>query len=197
MRRWGRIAAWAALAVAVAGGAWGAIFWLRYPKVPDPQKISAQEAIGFMASSDFNRMTSGHRTRFILAVLDKQRHDLSFEQLVALMIDPSQDQVRQQMAINIKRLANASQLGGKLFELYLDKFYALPVWRRKLYLTTFAFAQEGKFGPQAVKYDLPTADNFMTKMDQFAHRTPRGQALSVQFLMDLNEHRKSMGLGVK
>jgi hypothetical protein len=197
MKQRGKIVRWLAVGALLSAGAWGIFFWLRYPKVPDADRLSARQAIEFLAGADFNRMTGRHQTSFVLAVLNKQRHDLNFEQLVALMIDPTQESIRQQMVLNIKRMNDAPELGGKLFELYLDKFYELPSWRRNLYLTTFAFAQEGKFGPQAVKYNLPSPDNFMQVMNEFVRRGPRGQALSVQFMMDLNAHRKMMGLAVK
>ena len=107
MGRWGKRTAWAAAAVAVVAGALGIVFLLRYPKVPDPRKISAREAIRFMANGDFNRMRARHQSSFVNAVIDKQRREMSFEQLVALMIDPTQEQVRDQMARNVKRMTDA------------------------------------------------------------------------------------------
>src|SRR2546421_10201364 len=126
MGRWGKRAAWAAAAAAVVAGAWGIAFWLRYPKVPDPRKISAREAIRFMANGDFNRMRARHQSSFVNAVIDKQRREMSFEQLVALMIDPTQEQVRDRMARNVKRMADAPEIGGEGFELHFVKFFEEP-----------------------------------------------------------------------
>src|SRR5690348_13104153 len=95
--------------IVVAAGVWGGVWWARYPKVPDLARTDAGDAIRFIGTDDFNRMTEAHRKRYAVAAAEKLR-DKSFQDLVAMSMTP--DPSYRRVAENMNRLKDRDAIGG-------------------------------------------------------------------------------------
>src|SRR5687767_12814527 len=86
------------LAVCVGAAIWAGVWWVRYPNVPNVKTVSPDEAMAFIGTDDFNRMTERHRMRYALAATERLR-EKPFEELVAMMLkaDPSRKQIQENL----------------------------------------------------------------------------------------------------
>lgn len=187
--RW--IAPPVALALAVGLG-WGIWRWATYPKPPDPHHSDFQTMYNFVASKDFDRMFESDQQRYVLAMVERLR-DKPFEELVAMGMqrDPS----RKDVAAKIHRLPNNEQIDGAFLSVFLDKFYEMPEAKRTIYLMTFATFQNSRLADHPERLGLPSADRFKRDMTRFVSRqSPRIQAKTGQFLIDLRRQRETLGL---
>lgn len=138
-RKLTRSAVFVAAVVVIAAGVWGAVWWARYPKVPDLARTDAVDAIRFIGTDDFNRMTEAHRKRYAIAAAEKLR-DKSFQDLVAMSMTP--DPSYRRIAENMNRLKDRDAIGGAYMRVFLDKFFELPRDQREAYLTMWALAEK-------------------------------------------------------
>ena len=181
------------LALAALGGsAYGVWRWATYPDVPDVKVASAEDAVAFMGTDDFNRMTESHRQRYAMAVVEKMR-DKPLEELIAMML--KRDARRTAAAKNVRNLKGRDEIGGAMMRVFLDKFYEQPKVKRQGYLTMIAVAQQGQIGKNPERFGLPPADKLKKDWAKFMRKQPpRSQAQMGQFLIDLSKHREMMGL---
>ena len=134
-----RSAVLVAAMVVIAAGVWGGVWWARYPTVPDLARTDAADAIRFIGTDDFNRMTEAHRKRYAIAAAEKLR-DKSFQDLVAMSMTP--DPSYRRIAENMNRLKDRDAVGGAYMRVFLDKFFELPKDQREAYLTMWALAEK-------------------------------------------------------
>jgi hypothetical protein len=137
-------------------------------------------------------MFESHRERYALAVIDRL-HERSFEELALMAMDPVDPGRRERLIANAQALANRDQIEDKLTVLFLDKFYALPPMRRRVYLATFALMQLGQI-EHPIKFNLPGAEEFLGRFSKFMTGSPRRQALVTQFLLDVKAQQKGLGI---
>src|ERR671916_73812 len=90
---------------ALGAGAWGVVWWARYPSVPKVEKVELAEAIDFIGSDDFNRLTESHRKRYTMSVIEKLR-DKPFKALVLLAMGSAGTPRRRKAAENVNRLGS-------------------------------------------------------------------------------------------
>ena len=138
-RRAVRPAAFSAVVLVLAAGVWGAVWWARYPKVPDLARTDFKDAMRFIGTDDFNRMTEAHRKRYAIATAEKLRQK-SFRDLVEMSMTP--DPGYRKVAENMNRLKDRDEVGGAYMRVFLDKFFELPKDQRETYLTMWALAEK-------------------------------------------------------
>jgi hypothetical protein len=85
-----RYAIMVAVVLAIGGTVWGVVAWARYPKVPNVAKVDVNEAIAFVGTDDFNRMTESHRKSYLLGIADRLK-EKTFPELLELMLAPGGD----------------------------------------------------------------------------------------------------------
>ncbi len=193
-RRILRIALLAAIALVAGGGIVGLWIWRHYPKAPDVGKVPLKDAIAFMGTGDFNRLFERHRRQFAMAIVNRLR-ERSFEELVTMMMDQSDIDGRKRIADNLRKLPGHEEIGSRMFSIFLDKFYELPALSRAVYLTTFAIAQQGEMGKHPDRRLLPSPERFMKDLSNFLTRQPpHVQAQAGQFMLDLKQQRRRLGL---
>src|SRR5215208_6064434 len=90
---------------ALAAGVWGVVWWVRYPKVPDVRKVELAQAMDFIGSDEFNRMSEAHRKRYTMSVIEKLR-EKEFKDLLSLMMGSAGNPKRRKAAENVNRLSN-------------------------------------------------------------------------------------------
>src|SRR5688500_5589094 len=141
-----RSALWAcATLAALAAAALAGFVALRAdaePVAPDPAKISLIESLRFVASDDFNRMSPRRRIDFVDAAIARANR-MGFEELFLLLTDADVAALRERAGRNARAIPGHQKVAGRLYGVLLDKFYALPPMRRKLYLTTLVLMLEG------------------------------------------------------
>jgi len=174
------------------GLGWGIWRWATYPKAPDPSTSNFETMYNFVAGKDFDRMFESDRQAYVLAMVERLR-DKPFEQLVAMAMkrDPNYRVVGKK----IRDLSGHQQIEGAFLSVFLDKFYELPEAKRTIYLMTFATLQNSKLADHPERLGLPSADRFKRDMTRFLSRqSPKIQAKTGQFLIDLRRQRETMGL---
>lgn len=187
----------ASFGVCVAAAAvWALVWWMRYPKVPDPATVELKQAMVFLTTEDFLRLTAADRKRYVKTVAARH-NDVPLKDLVARMFDPQQRELNRAIANNLRKVPEDEQLGAPFLELFLDKFYQLTPYERQQYLTTIALGQQAQFGKEGDSRmaSLRDPDRFQTEMGRFMSRTtPQLQAKMGQFMLDLKRTRNIMGL---
>jgi hypothetical protein len=195
-RQWARAVLFSAAAVFVVVATWGAIYWARYPKVPDVSKAPLDEAMHFAASDDFNRMAEWHRRRYLLGLVDRM-HEKSFADLVSLMMTPDPDRKKQAENANRLTAADKKEVGGAWMRLFLDKFFELPKNDRDTYLTMFALAEKaGKSRkPSGRAQGMPSPEQIQKGMTDFLSEQPPHTAAQMDELMvEMNKKRQMLGM---
>jgi len=180
-----------ALALAIGLG-WGIWRWATYPKAPDPRSSDFQTMYNFVAGKEFDRMFESDRRDYVLAMVQRLG-EKPFEELVAMMMqrDPS----RREVSEKIRKLPGHEQIEGAFLGVFLDKFYEMPQAKRTVYLMTFATLQNSRLADHPERLGLPSADRFKRDMTRFISRqSPKIQAKTGQFLIDLRRQRETLGL---
>lgn len=178
--------------ILVIGMSWGIWRWATYPDAPDPRTSDFQTMYNFVAGNDFDRMFESDRRDYVLAMAERLR-DKPFEELVAMAMqrDPS----RKTVAQKIRHLPDHERIAGAFLNVFLDKFYELPEAKRTVYLMTFATLQNSRLVDHPERLGLPSADRFKRDMTRFISRqSPKTQAKTGQFLIDLRRQRENLGL---
>jgi hypothetical protein len=193
---------------ALAAGVWGVVWWARYPRVPDVGKVELTEAIDFIGSDDFNRMTESHRKRYTMAAIEKLR-EKQFKDLIALAMGSAGNPRRRKAAENVNRLSSQGdkeELGAAALRVFLDKFYELPKNERESYLTLWALAEKagGMGGRRRAgatqpttrpEQRFPTAEDVEQGWSRFiSHQPPRTTAQMGQLMNDMRRKREALGV---
>jgi hypothetical protein len=135
-----RLALLALTVPVLAAAVWGAVWWARYPKAPDVTKADPKDAIAFLGTEDFNRLTESHRKRYVLAVAERMR-EKSFPDLIAMMTAAATDPSARKAAENVNKLKDREEVGGAFMRVFLDKFFELSKDQRDQYLLMWALAE--------------------------------------------------------
>lgn len=179
-----------------AAAVWALVWWLRYPKIPDVANVELKQAMSFLTTDDFLRLTAADRKKYVKAVAARY-NDVPFKDLVGRMFEPEHRELNRAIANNLRKIPEDEQLGAPFLELFLDKFYRLTPYERQQYLTTIALAQQAQFGKDGDSRLATLRDpaRFQTEMSRFMSRTtPQLQAKMGQFMLDLKRTRNIMGL---
>jgi hypothetical protein len=169
-------------------------WWIHYPRIPDVKTMDPDAAIAYMAGDDFNRLTRADRKRFSLGVVDRM-NEKRFGELLMMVFQRTGD--RRRAAKNVAQLPREDRdaIADRFGQIFLDKFYQEAPAARKVYLTTFALAQQGEIGQHPERFGLPQPEQIKSQMSQFFTRQPpHTQAEMGQFLTDLRKQRESLGL---
>lgn len=125
--------------VILIGVVWAAIAWARYPKTPNVKSVDVREAIAFIGTDDFNKLTESHRRKYCLAIADRLK-EKTFPELLELAIAPGGD--RRAMQRNIEKLKDKDEIGGAFMRVGLDKFFELSKEQRDSYFFMWAMAEK-------------------------------------------------------
>src|SRR3954465_8308926 len=125
----------------LAGGVYGAVWWLRYPSAPDPNATPYAEAVRYMGTDEFGQLTQRHRKRFALAVIERSRQ-IPFKELVAMMM--SEKDNRKAAAKNINELPekDKEEIGAKFMQVAMDNFFGQSRADQQAYLMSLALAEK-------------------------------------------------------
>ena len=193
----------------LAAGVWGVVWWARYPSVPDVRKVGLTEAVDFIGSDEFNRMSEAHRKRYAMSVIEKLR-EMQFKELVSLAMGSAGNPRRRKAAENVNRLSSRDdkeELGAAAMRVFLDKFYELPKNEREGYLTMWALAEKaggmgrGRRSGGATRPTtrpgprVPTAEEVEKGWSRFvSHQPPRTAAQMGQLMSDMRRKREALGV---
>ena len=195
-RRSVRFASFAAAIVVLAAGAWGGIYWARYPKVPDISKVPLDEAMHFAATDDFNRMAEWHRKRYLLGLANRM-HEKSFADLVAMMMmGGNADRKKQKENEQLLAEADRKEVEAAYFRLMLDKFFEMSKAQRSTFLMMAVLAEKaGSSNHPGQPSGMPTAAQIQKGMSDFLSQQPPHVAAQVDEAMsELNQKRQMMGM---
>ena len=194
---------------ALAAGVWGVVWWVRYPKAPDVAKVELTQALDFMGSDDFNRLSEAHRKRYAMQVIEKLR-EKPFKDLLALAMGSAGNPRRRKAAENVNRLSSRDDkeaLGAAALRVFLDKFYELSKNERENYLTLWALAEKagGMGGGRRAggttrpttrpEPRFPTAEEVEKGWSRFiSHQPPKTAAQMGQLMNDMRRKREALGV---
>ena len=65
-------------------GAWGIRWWATYPRHPDLAKTPVDQAVAFVGTDDFNKMSPSRRRQYCLDVAEKLR-ERTFPELLSMV----------------------------------------------------------------------------------------------------------------
>lgn len=184
------------LAVFLVAAAAALLFVLRdrTPDPPDITTISLREAMRFEASDAYNELSESKRRAFSEAVVARLQA-LPFEDLLRLALDPARMEERRKRLANLRELPNYDELHSELAADFLEKFYGLPAFKRKVYLTAFALYQETESRLDPGRYEVPKPGEFHADaVKLFSKQSPAMKAYAMQFLIDLRQQRQKLGL---
>jgi len=200
------------LAVLVlAAAAWGAVWWARYPKAPDVTKADPKEAMAFLGTDDFNRLTESHRKRYVLAIAERMR-EKDFPDLIAMMTSAATDPSARKAAENVNKLKDREEGGGAFMRVFLDKFFELPKDQRDQYLLMWALAEKlgrrpdgspatrpttGPAGdrPKRDPNRIPSPEQMEKGMANFlGHQPPRTAAQMSELMNEMRKKREGLGI---
>jgi hypothetical protein len=195
-RRLFRVALFAAVGLVVIAGAWGGIYWARYPKVPDVSKAPLDEVMHFAATDDFNRMAEWHRRRYLLGLASRM-HEKSFSDLVAIMMMGG-DADRKKQRENEKLLTEADrkEVEAAYFRLLLDKFFEMSKSQRSNFLLMAVLAEKaGSSHHPGQPPGMPTAAQIQKGMSDFLSQQPPHVAAQVdEAINEMNQKRQLLGV---
>ena len=210
-RRGVRIALLGLAVLLLAAAAWGAVWWARYPRTPDVSKADPQEAMAFLGTDDFNRLTESHRKRYVLAVTERMR-EKSFPDLIAMMTAAATDPSARKAAENVNKLKDREEIGGAFMRVFLDKFFELPKDQRDQYLLMWALAEKlgrrpdggpatrpttGPAGdrPKRDPNRIPSPEQMEKGMANFlANQPPRTAAQMSELMNEMRKKREGLGI---
>src|SRR3954465_14738972 len=107
----------------LAGGVYGAVWWLRYPSAPDPNATPYADAVRYMGSDEFGQLTKRHQKRFALAVIERSRQ-IPFKELVAMMLSDQENRKAAAKHINGLSQADKDEIGAAFLRVAMDNFYS-------------------------------------------------------------------------
>jgi hypothetical protein len=191
----------ALIVVTLTGGTFGAVWWVRSPKVPNVSKVSFNDAAQFIATDDFNRLSESRRKAYVLSVIEKLR-EKKFQDFVGMAM--TRDPNRELMAKNVERLSKDAKedIGGAFMRVFLDKFYAMTAQERDVYLLGWAMAE--KFAGSRASTQpatkpagphLPSPAELEKAMGDFlSHQPPQTVAQMSELMNSMGKKRKMMGI---
>ncbi|QOV88490.1 hypothetical protein [Humisphaera borealis] len=211
-RSWVRFTVSFVAVALLAGGIYGGILWARYPSAPDPASGTMTEAISYMATEQFGKLTKSHRKQYTIAIAERMR-TIPFKDVVNLMMT---DQAgKKAAAANLKDLSkeDMQEIGGHFMQVFLDGFYTQTGTERQGYLMMFALAEKaarsaastqpsGQAATQPAggrkKFDenhLPTPDQLEKEMAKLLQtQPPKTVAQMSQLFLDMRRTRETLGM---
>lgn len=182
----------AALAL-LAGASWGVWRWVTYPEKPNLAAVSVDDAIAFIGTEDFGRLFESDRKQYCLDVVEKMR-EKSFPELVG-MLSLGKGGDRRRAAANIRSLEEREVIEGAMLRLILDKFYEETPEKRAVYLTGLVMMDQAA-KQQGKGTKIPSPDRLRKDMAKIIGRqSPQTVARFGQFLVDVEQQRRNLGLG--
>lgn len=171
----------------------GVVVWraVAEPPHPDPATTALDQAVAFVGTDDFNRLSAARRTDYCLAVAERLR-ERSFPQLLSMVAARNTDYKR--VADNVHLSGGREDIEAAVIRVMMDKFYEEPPERRKLYLWGLVrLQQSGAAGREGV--GLPSPKQLHRDMTRVVTRQPPQTVAKMgQFVQDLQTQRRSMGV---
>lgn len=214
---WRRITIVAVGTPMLVAAVWALVWWIRYPSVPDPSKMDAVDALNFIATDDFNKMTESHRKEYAIASIERLR-EKPFKDIVSMAMGGKEGEKRladrKAIGANIMKLeqdADKKEIGSAALRVFLDKFYDLPKTDRDTYLTLWAMQEKmGRNKPKDGDGDKKDGDPAKGKPgeprmpspaevesawgDFLQHQPPRTAAQMGQLMEDMRKKRQMLGI---
>jgi hypothetical protein len=174
-----------------------AVAVLRYDGTPDPPDVHAlslRDAMQFEGSDDYNKLSAAKRRTFSEALIGKLQA-LPFEEMLKIALDPANMEMQRKRLANLRKLPNYDELHSRLAADFLKKFYELSALKRGVYLTAFAYYMEMESRLDPDRYKTPGPREFHADaVKLFAKQSPSMKAYAMQFMIDLKQQRKRLGL---
>jgi hypothetical protein len=168
-----------------------------YPTGPDPNKADLRACFDFAGSADFNRMPEKRRYNYCDILLQRVARMPFLEILSMLTLEESTTKRFSKFQRNLRLLSTHKAIESHAAGTALEEFYKLPADARKgiVLAAVVALDQRVRWDPEFAP--LPKPDAFMKQAEELLlinGDNPRQQALGMQFLMDVDSQRKSLGL---
>ena len=182
----------------LTAGTWALRNWYRNRLAPDVRKVATTQAVNFMASADFNRLTESRRKQYVMDLIEQMGRK-TFAELLGMMI--SGDDQQKQAAKNVQQLSRADrdEIGSRFMQMFLTKFYEQDAKHRADCLSMMVMAgASGRGAARAKEYNLPSPDNLKNDLAKFVtNQPPHAQAQLSQFMLDLSKQQEALGVGPK
>jgi hypothetical protein len=180
---------WLALCLAVAALIAGGWAFMR-PRAPDPNALSAKDAVAFLSTDDYSRLSEAERTRYARELAERMRRE-KFADILRVVMNLNPRMKTQWAGIRSLSEDNKQKVRSAWLRMFLDKFYDLPPAERQAYLTMMALADRtGWKNP-----GIPSPQQFKNELSLFLTREPPGvQARMGQLMIDVSRTRTGLGL---
>ncbi len=170
--------------------------WHQRTRGPDPATANLNDITRFIASDQYRQMYQWQRRAYLDGLIARMNNE-SFATLAALIFHPTPET---RAAIeNVKKEPDADELSGSMLRAFLEKFYQQPKSKRDAYMLLMAASEKLDKAKRPAHIGIPARQDLAGGMKlemarMMAHQTPRGMALTAQFLLDRKQSRRLFGL---